>query len=393
VNQIVPKTLLSIIGSFWTRMFRSAALLKELFRGVLSSHLQSETAANELVVSVSAKEVPAGRTTSWEKFVFGDGDRSRFEHGDLDSKYGTSYLYGEPSSNRGEYSCDPTILSVPFLYDDPVNPTKILCRGIDYALLPGKIVFKTPLSYTSGETVTFYARNVRREEGFVTSRLGYVLNVQLADKVYLSVPFDSIWRMYSYGATWLDVMKLLGAASSTQVTLQDETVELVQVDRDVTLVYTDKAAYAGPTLKSRAFGINQMLPQGEPVFSGLEILHDKDQYLPESIPYIFREGNLLKFGSELAQGNSLIIVKADILGDASAALKILPNVVPADIRLLVLTNVDAEPIQLPASAFAGSTSQGQSELSTLALTDTGVLVNSWIQLSAKAVKKYKYSGF
>ena len=169
MNQLTTKTLFSTIGSFWTRVFRSASLLREMFRGVLSIHSQTETSADELVLSVAARDVPAGRTTSWEKFVFGDGDRSRFEYGDVNSAYGTSYMYGEPSSNRGEYTCDPNILEVPFLYDDLVKPTRILCQGIDYKLLPGKIVFKTPLSYTSGQTVSFYARNVRREQGFVTS--------------------------------------------------------------------------------------------------------------------------------------------------------------------------------------------------------------------------------
>jgi hypothetical protein len=211
--------------------------------------------------------------------------------------------------------------------------------------------------------------------------------VQLGDRVYSTVPFDAIWRMYSYGSTWLDTMRLLGAASNTPVTLQDEVVELVQVDRDLTLVYTDKAAYVGRTAKAKALKVGQQLRQGTPVFSSLEVLHDKAQYLPTTIPYIFRSGNLLRFGSELAQGNSLIIVKADIGGDASAALKVLPDVLPADIRLLILTNVDADPIQLPTTAFDGSTSGGQSKYDgvTVASGDIGI--------SAIVAKKYKYFGY
>lgn len=368
-------------------MFRSASLLKEMFRGALSIHSQSEIAADELVRSVSAKEVSAGRTISWEKFVFASNSRSRFEYGDTSSKYGISYLYGEPSSNQGEYYCDTDILAVPFLYDNLVKPTKILCEGFDYKVVPGKIIFKTPLSYVDGETVTFYARNVRREEGFVTSRLGYALDVQLGDRVYSAIPFDAIWRMYSYGSTWLDTMRLLGAASNTPVTLQDEVVELVQVDRDLTLVYTDKAAYVGRTAKAKALKIGQQLRQGTSVFSSLEVLHDKAQYLPTTIPYIFRSGNLLRFGSELAQGNSLIIIKADIGGDASAALKVLPDVLPADIRLLILTNVDAEPIQLPTTAFDGSTLGDQSKYDGVAVASGD------IGISATATKKYKYFGY
>ena len=383
MNQILPRTLLSLIGSFWTTVFRSAALLRQLLRGVLSVHGQSEISADELVSSVSAKEVPAGRTTAWERFVFASNNRAKFEYGDLASRYGTSYMYGEDSSNEGEYYCDPTIISVAFLYDDPVKPTRILCEGIDYKVLPGKIVFRTPLTYVDGQTAVFHARKVLRESGFVTSRLGYVLNLQLADRIYRKVPFDAIWRMYTYGATWLDTMRILGGASGTPVTLQDETVELMLVDRAVATVYTDKSVHVGPSSYSLPLARGQVLPQGTPVFSTIQVLHDKQQYVSELVPAAYRSGNLLRFGSEYAQGNSLIIVKAAVKGEASAALKVLPDVLPADVRLLVLTTVDTQPLQL--GTFGGSAKAGKCAVPSLTGVTAAVLSTS--------SKKHKHAGY
>ena len=178
MNLPTVNTLLAVLGSFWTRVFTSTALLKTLIRGQLQTHAQSNQKAKELVNSIGNKEIPAGTTTVWTKLVFSIYSQANVSYGLPNSKYGTSYFYGQITSGLVSYSVDTDILSIPFMYNDPVNPTSILTEGIDYKITSGKLVFRKPLN--SEAATTLYARNTVRESGFVTSRLGYAIDVYIS---------------------------------------------------------------------------------------------------------------------------------------------------------------------------------------------------------------------
>ena len=385
MTTLYAKQLLALLGSFWTRIFTSADLLKQLFRGQLSTHSQSEQGVAELVQSAGNAEVPAGRTSTWTKMVFSIYSQSPIEYGNPSRTYGSlsTYYYGQLYDNKATYSIDDDILSIPFMYDSLTEPTKVLTEGIDYKLSAGRLIFCFPLSYSS-EPVVLYARNMVRESGFATSRLGYALNVQLSDRVYSKVPFDSMWRIHTYGPSFRDLMRLLGACSGTPVTLQDEVVEHVQVMDSVELIVTDKAAYAVPVVKSSGFVVGQRLPEGSPVASSLAVLHDKNPYVSDLVPSIYRYGKLFKYGESLAAGSCMLVLKADISGERATALKVLRNVTPPEIKVLVLSNVDVTGPVLTSSSLSFSGKAIASVRATNASFDN-------THISVKATPRVRYT--
>lgn len=389
MNKLYSKQLLALVGSFWSRLFGNKGLLNKLLQGVLSSHEQSERAVEELVESVGNQEIPAGQTQVWTKIVFSAYTQSPIVYGDPNKKYGLSgvmYAYGQLDSNVVSYAIDSDVLDIPYLYDSVSNPTKVFTQGIDYKLEAGTIKFRTPLFLLTGggEATTLYARNVVREAGFTTSRLGYALGVQLSDKVYSKVPFKHLWRLGTYGPNYLDMLKMLGACSQTPVTQKDETVELFELQQGLALIITDSGAYATSAYKSNPMKVGELLPQGTPLDSRLQILHDKDIYLPESIPAVYRDRKVFKYGQSSATASSMIIIKCDIQGPKAAALKVFKTMLPVDIKVLIFTNIDVPAATVNQANFSFNTQASYSQI-------TPALAINESQASVKAIAKVKYS--
>ena len=406
MNKLQPNNLFALLGSFWTRVFTSAALLKQLFRGQLSIHSQSEQSVTELVQSVGNAEIPPGAKTTWHKIVLGIYNQTKVLYGDPTSKYGSSFFYGQVDNNRAAYDIDSDILSIPFLYDNPYNPTKVLTEGIDYKISNSQLIFRSALNFT-GEPVTFYARMMVRESGFTTSRLGYAIGVYLSDQTYKKVPFKYVWRMSSYGPNYQDFLNILGSCSGAPIANQDETVEFVQADKAVTLIVTNTSAYATSTAKSISLAVGQIIPQGTPLSKGLQILHDKELYINEAIPQVYRDNNIFKYGNDLAYGHSLIIIKADITGPAAAALKTFKNTLPLDVKVLIYTNIDLPTVTVTNQAVSfvldyyakDSTTNSEYRVIKNAAASTVVRVpdlsinNAQMSLKASAKVKYTLYGY
>lgn len=390
LNKLQPKSLFALIGSFWTSIFTSKNLLKQLFRGQLSVHEQSEQAVTELVQSVGNAEIPAGKTTCWHKLVLGLHNQTKVVYGDPGGRYGWSYFYGQISNSRASYNVDADILSIPFLYDNPVNPTKVLTEGIDYKIADGKLTFNSVLSYTE-EPATLYARNMVRESGFTTSRLGYGIGVYMGDKVYQKVPFKHIWRMSTYGPTYFDFLNVLGTCAGASIVQGEETVEFVGYGKNIQVVVTDKAAYATNAAKSISFAVGSQLEQGTPMSTALQILHDKELYINSKVPSILTYNDLFKYGSELAYGYSLVVIKADISGPATAALKTFKDTLPLDVKILIYTNKDVNSVGL-STANLQQTSVGFAS-KAVRVNDLSLSLNNSSNdaISIKTAAKVKYS--
>jgi len=388
MTKLYAKRLLNLLGSFWSRLFGNGALLRQLVRGQLVTHEQSEQNVSDLVKSVGNQEIPAGRTTSWTKFVFSYYNQTKIEHGDPNKKYGPYpiiYSYGQLNTDVITYDLPEELLSIPFLYDNIAQPTKVLTENIDYKIEDNKLYFRTPLRLDGKETV-FYARNVVKEAGFTTSRLGYALGVALSDEVYSVVPFKHLWRLGSYGPNYLDMLTMLGSCANSPVTQNDEQVELVYADGPTTVVVTDKAGYAAPTAKINALKVGQAIPQGTSLTSSLQIIHDKDVYVTEAIPAPYRDRKTFKYGKELAIASSMVIIKADIQGPAAAALKVFRQTLPVDVKVLIFTNINiAEPI-LAGTAFGFDCKASYSII-------TPALAINESQVSVKATSRVKYSTY
>lgn len=388
MTKLYAKWLLNLLGSFWSRLFGNGALLRQLVKGQLVTHEQSEQNVSDLVKSVGNQEIPAGRTTSWTKFVFSYYSQTKIKHGDPNKKYGpypVIYSYGQLNTDVIAYDLPEELLSIPFLYDDIAQPTKVLTENIDYKIEDNKLYFRTPLRLDGKETV-FYARNVVKEAGFTTSRLGYALGVALSDEVYSIVPFKHLWRLGSYGPNYLDMLTMLGACANSPVTQNDEQVELVYANGPTAVVVTDKAGYVASTAKINALKVGQVLPQGTSLTSSLQIIHDKDIYVTEAIPAPYIDRKTFKYGKELAIASSMIIIKADIQGHAAAALKVFRQTLPVDVKVLIFTNINiAEPI-LAGTAFGFNCKASYSVI-------TPALAINASQVSVKATSRVKYSTY
>jgi hypothetical protein len=384
MKKLLPNQLLLLLGTFWSSVFNSKNLLKNLFKGVISSHEQSEVSVTELVTGVSNKEVSAGQRTPWHKFVFNAKNSANVTYGNPNSTYGVSYVYGELDGTAVTYVIPNNIIDIPFLYDDIVNPTRMLCRGVDYVIESGKIKFFSPLTYGSSDVV-LYARNMREDTGFVHSRLGHLIDANMSDKVFNKVPFKLLWRMSTYGASYADFMQLIGYCSDTPTTAERETVLAIANLNLCTLVITDFNCYAVPNSQQVSVSVDDVLPPGTFLGSGAKLLHNKQTVLDQSIPGVVNGGYVFKYGNQSASASAMIILQADIKGELAGALRLLKRTLPLESKVFIFGHRTLP--SPPTVSFSGSVAP--------AVGVTVPAAVSGLQIQAKTMAKlqYNYSGY
>lgn len=384
MNKLTPSQILSTLGSFWSSVFNSTKLLISLFRGVESTHEQSEVAVTELVTGVSNQEVSAGQKTPWHKFVFSPKNTMNVVYGDVNSSYGVSYVYGELDGVGVSYVIPGNIIDIPFMYDDIANPTKILCKGVDYVLESGSIKFLVPLTYGNSD-VTLYARNMLVDTGFVCSRLGHLIDANMSDKVFSKVPFELLWRMSTYGATYADFMRLIGYCSDTPTTAEKETVLAVARLNLCTLIVTDFNCYAVPLAQTVSVRPEDVLPPGTFLGSNAKVLHNKQDLLSSDVPAPFNGGSVFKYGDQASAATGMLIVQADIRGELAGALRLLKRTLPLESKVFIFGHRTLA--ATPTPSFSGT-----------AAPAFGVMVpaaDSPLQIQAKTMAKlqYNYPGY
>jgi len=382
MKKILPKELLSRLGSFWSSIVNSKALIRQMFAGVLSNHEQAELSVTELVTGVSSKEVTAGNTIAWHKFVFSSSSAMTVVYGDPSSSYGVSYIYGELDGTGVLYRLPENTMAVPFLYDDIVNPTKILCSGVDYIVQNGSIKFLKPLTYDTA-SITLYARNMQVDSGFVANRLGYLIDANLSDRVFRDVPFTLLWRMATYGATYADSMRLIGYCSGTPTTANKETILATATLDLCTLVITDFNCYAVPLDQTVSVQAGQVVPPGTFLSSNAKLLHNKQSLLSSEIPSPVNEGYVFRYGSEGMLAAGMIIVQANVKGELAGALRLLKRTLPLESRVFIFSHKAVAPATTSLS-FAASNTTSVNGVTVPAASTT-------MQLQAKTMVKLKYN--
>ena len=384
MKRLTPNQLLGTLGSFWSSVFNSTKLLTSMFRGVEAAHEQSEIAATELVTGVSNQEVSAGQKDPWHKFVFSPKNTMSVVYGDPNSSYGVSYVYGELDGVGVKYTLPTNTLDIPFLYDDIANPTKVLCKGVDYVLEDDSIKFLVPLTYGTSDVV-LYARNMKVDTGFVCSRLGHLIDANMSDRVFSKVPFELLWRMSTYGATYADFMRLIGYCSNTPTTAEKETVLAVATLNLCTLIITDFNCYAVPLPQTVPVVAGQVLAPGTFLGSNAKLLHNKQDLLSPEVPAPFNAGTVFKYGADSVSATAMLIVQADIQGELAGALRLLKRTLPLESKVFIFGHRTVA--TAPTVAFS----------STVAPVN-GVMVpaaDGSLQIQAKTMAKlqYNYSGY
>lgn len=383
MNYISPQNLLGLIGSFWSRIVASASLTAKLAAGLLAGHRQSEQSVDELVRSVSARDIGAGEVSVWTKLVFSLDSRARFEYGDVSQKYGIGHFYGEILNNKAVYDIPADVISIPIMYDDPAKPTVSYVENIDYVVQRGKLIFRQPFE---SEAVTLYAFKMLRDTAHTYRQLGYVLGVNLSDSMFRRIPLNEFWRLYSYGPNYYNTMRLISLCADAPIALhEDEVVEGVLVLQEGHMVITDKETYFIQLGQMPAVKEGQQLKQADPISSGIQVLHDKLPLMGSSVPEYMLEKNNFKYGSTVANPARVIVVKADIKGDRAVALKYLTNTMPLDTKLVLLANVNAEAATISSSSISFQ--------NTRALSVRAANSSANFQITAQCNSRLKYGSY
>jgi hypothetical protein len=381
MNLIAPKTLLQLIGSFWKRIVARPLLSERLFAGLLAAHFQSEQKATDLVKSVSNLEVAAGETTTFEKFIFVSSGYSKFEYGsNLNAKYGLIYIYGDrPNLNR-VYDIPKNIISIPILYDNPAKPTKTYTENIDYKTTFGKLEFKTAVPVST----ILYAKKVVRDTGFTYRRLSYVIGVNLSDSIFRKLPLNEFWRLFSYGPNYYNMLRLVSLCANAPIAKHDnEKVLGVNYVLKGALVITDKEVYFVPANQSITIKVNQVLSQGDPISSGIEVLHYQSSVVGLKVPDHMKAGNKLKYGSKTLNPARVILLKADISGPEIIGLQYFIDTLPLEAKVILLANKTVPSCSI--SSFRTESTQINNSVLT------AKIANNQLQITPKCTSSLKYS--
>lgn len=345
----------NLIGTFWSKLTASTTLTKRLFTAVLQLHRQSEQKATELVKAVSNVEIPAGQTTVIEKLVFINNAFPALLYGTGEAKYGSNYFYGDVLDNKAIYAIPDNIISIPIMYDNPVNPTKIYTENVDYVIEPGKITFRQPFDTN---VTTLYGKYILRDTGFVYRQLGYVIGVNLSDKLFAKVPLKEFWRLYSYGPNYQNTLQIIGLCARAPIIKHaQETVEKILNLIEGKFVITDKEVYFVEHGKNVTVKTGAVLTQGTSISSGLEVLHDKFPIISNNLPNDMRINNYLRYGNKIVNPARVILIKADIQGDAALALQYFVNIMPLDIKVILFTNVLAPSLEVASNTVSFNINQ------------------------------------
>jgi len=350
MNRISSQDLLELVGSFWSRIVASASLTVKLVAGLIAGHRQSEQSVDELVRSISARDIGAGKVSVWTKLVFSVDSKPQFEYGDASQKYGIGYFYGDLKDNKAIYVLPNDIISIPIMYDDPIKPTVSYVENIDYILQNGKLIFRQPFDSTS---TTLYAFKLLRDTSHTYRQLGYVIGVNLSDFLFRKIPLSEFWRLYSYGPNYYNIMRLISLCADAPIALhENEIVQGVLMLPEGHIVITDKEIYflklnQLPTVKE-----GQVLKQADSLSSGIQVLHDKMPMMSRNAPDYMLENNNFKYGSIVANPARVIVIKADIAGDRTAALKYFTNIMPLDTKLVLLSNVNVQAVTISDSSMS-----------------------------------------
>jgi hypothetical protein len=375
-----PKTLLSLIGSFWSRIVAKPLLSERLMAGLLAAHYQSEVKADALVKSISNIEISAGEISTFEKFIFNSRTLVKAKYGVLPiEKHGSGVFYGTALNGKHFYDIPENIISIPTFYDNPVKPTRTYTENVDYKIVNSRIEFRVSLP----ESITLYARKVIKDTGFVHRQLGYVAGINLTDSIFRKVPLAELWRLFSYGPNYYNMMRMLSLCANSPIAKDNETVTGVGDLREGKLVITDKNCYFIPPEQDTVVQLNQTLTQGQPLASGLAILHDKTSYrINDNLPKNMWVDGKIKYGNSFLNPARTIIVKANIKGNESVVLKYFTNVLPLDVKVIVLANKDVS-----SAVVDKITSKSPTLATSVALPKYS---NNSIEITAKSNSSLKY---
>jgi hypothetical protein len=349
MTPLVSEKVLQLLGSFWSRIVSNNGLTKRLIQAVTFTHRQSDQLAKELTLAVASKDIPAGQVTVIQKMVFSTAAAPYVKYGFASANYGTGHFYGEVIDNKAVFTIPSNIMSIPFMYDDPVNPTKSYTENIDYVIDAGQLSFKIPFNEAS---VTLYGRQILKDTGFVYRQLGYVLGVNLTDRLFKKIPLAEFWRMFSFGPNYYNLMRIISLCANAPIAKHNnETVQGVLPLQEGTLVITDKETYFVPIGQVATVVVGQVLNQADSISSGIEVLHDKLPLMSQKLPAYMLSGNNFKYGFKAANPARIILIKANITGISAITLKYFTNFIPVDIKVVLLTNFDAPVANLTSMAF------------------------------------------
>lgn len=313
--------LLRLLGGFWSDTYQGQDLLAEalLARSTLTKQIFERL--QEAIDCRSRLNVPLFRTEYWRSLVI-----KKSVVAELASLYGENITYGDGVIYGKRF------IDLPFIY--PINseitdcnlitnrltsPSVNLIKGIDFLVDQNlKVIrfktnpFNNPLfqkqSTDSGDeeiTLWLYRPSIDRE--YVYTHFGYVVDLwsktspkykQLVNDVY-----DSIVLGTSAGRTF----DAISAATGIYLAKGDETVEVIEEDKDNLLIISNKNVYKFVKGALSLVSVGDFLKKDQPLTDGFQYYEFNTGEVPLSIQGVSLSSDMLngRYISELGFINRL----------------------------------------------------------------------------------------
>ena len=372
--------LVGLLGSFWRTCVSNKNLIHRLLGGVALTQEELDVATAKFMESVSAKDITPGVVVPWSTVELSPENVLQRRYGRSNVYYGGETYFGDKDPTLIAYSIDPTIIELPFLYASLSDPAEVLTSGIDYVLEQGVLIFKQAPSRS-----TYYARNAVKEAGYVSTQLGYGIQITASDELYRRLQFANIWRLYTYGPSFKDFYELLAQACEVPLFKRRARVQEV-IRRDFgTYVLTEDDVYFIPARYNPTVVKYRWYNEGESMCDGLKLLHNKQPILTPDLVLTSRELDTYTYGRQRYAADSLVIVQASVVIPAGALLSLLRNLLPVEVGIMVLAS---KKLAAPDPDDVGA----ECTPVTMSSRQTGLLLSTQgdVEITAKAKRRFTY---
>lgn len=313
--------LLRLLGGFWSDTYQGQDLLGEalLSRATLTKQIFERL--QEAIDCRSRLNLPLFRTEYWRSLVIKKSviaDLASFYGEDI--TYGDGVIYGKRFIDLPFiYPIDSEIVDCNLITNRLTNPSVSLVKSLGF-LIDSKlkvIRFKTnpfnnPLfqveSTDSGDqeiTLWLYKPSIDRE--YVYTHFGYVIDLWSKTspdyKKLVNDIYDSIVLGTSAGRTF----DAISAATGIRLAEGDETVAVIEEDKDNLLIISDKNVYKFAKGSTPLVSVGDYLKKDQPITDGFEYYEFNRGEVPSSIQGVSLSSDLLngRYISEIGFVNRL----------------------------------------------------------------------------------------
>ena len=297
--------LLQNLGTFWSSIFTGSNTVKQYVQGLAQSQGQIYLDFLETTARLSRFTIPVFHTENWYQITISLnsvlGVASVYRDGDLVYGPQPGDINNRPAGFVQTYGGTdrPGVVEVPLpagLVDIPfdiqnfvVKPTRVWFNGIDFEIDQSRNLiifrndpFKDPLTPSRAvfdkngvqvdTEIALWVYKGQFDLNNIYTQFGYALGLQLPSSQFYKDLLNAYWDMHLLGPAVNLFEQFLSALSGNPLVVNPtETVEAIWIDRDNTLVITDRTVYTFPPLVSLVVSIGTVVHAGEALSDAVQL--------------------------------------------------------------------------------------------------------------------------